>query len=134
MWAIRWLVAALTILLILGFALQNNEKQISVIFIKGAYESSDLPIWVIIYASFALGMIFWLFFSIFQVFGLKAQIRKMRNENLRIQKELNNLRNLSIDDEIEVKAIPAQTSASQFTTSPLSPLENEDVMRSENRN
>lgn len=124
MWVLRWLAAALIILLILGFALQNNEKQISVIFIKGAYETNDLPIWIIIYASFALGMIFWLFFSIFQVFGLKTQIRKMRNDNFRIQKELNNLRNLSIDDEIEVKAIPAQTSASHFTTSPMNTIEN----------
>ena len=120
MWVLRWLVAAVIILLILGFALQNNEQQIAVIFIKGLYETDTLPIWVIVYCSFALGMIFWLFFSIFQVLGLKGQIRRMRHENQRIQKELNNLRNLSIDDEIEIKAIPAQTSASNFTASPIS--------------
>ncbi|MFQ5628330.1 MAG: lipopolysaccharide assembly LapA domain-containing protein [bacterium] len=127
MWVLRWFVAAIIILLILGFALQNNEKQMAVVFIKGVYETDMLPIWIIVYASFALGMIFWLFFSIFQVFGLKAQIRKMRNDNLRIQKELNNLRNLSIEDEIEVKAIPEQTSASNYTASPVQTEEREDA-------
>ena len=126
MWVLRWLVAALIILLILGFALQNNEKQISIIFIKGLYETDALPIWVIVYGSFALGMVFWLFFSIFQVLGLKGQIRKMRHENQRIQKELNNLRNLSIEDEIEVKAIPAQTSASDFAVNPVSATDRKD--------
>ena len=120
MWVLRWLIAAFIILMILGFALQNNEKQISVIFIKGLYETDLLPMWVIVYGSFALGMVFWLFFSIFQVLGLKGQIRKMRNDNQRIQKELNNLRNLSIEDEIEVKAIPAQSSASTVTATPVS--------------
>lgn len=112
MWILRWIVAAVIILLILGFGMQNNEKAVSVVFIKGAYETGELPVWVIVYASFALGMIFWLFFSIFQVLGLKSQIRKMRYQNMRIQKELNNLRNMSIEDEVEIKAIPAETTAS----------------------
>ena len=127
MWVLRWFAAAIIILLILGFALENNEKQVSVIFITGAYETSNLPIWVVIYASFAMGMIFWLFFSIFQVFGLKAQIRKMRNENLHIQKELNNLRNLSIEDEIEIKAIPAETTATKLSPVQASNYEHEEV-------
>lgn len=118
MWVLRWLGAAIIILVILGFALQNSDKQISVVFVKGVYETGELPLWLIIYCSFGLGMIFWLFFSIFQVFGLKSQIRRMKNENLKLQKELDNLRNLSIEEDVEIKATPEETVATRQITGP----------------
>ena len=111
MWILRWLSVAVISLIVLGFAFQNLNRQVSVVFITGMYETGPLPIWVIVYASFALGMVFWLCISVFQVLALKSQVRKMRNENTRIRKELDNLRNLSIEDEIEIKALPADTTA-----------------------
>ncbi len=101
MWILKWISAALIIILVLGFTLQNNTQEVSVIFLKGKYETGPIPVWVIVYLSFALGVIFWLFFSIFQVLSLKMQIRRLRSENAKIQKELDNLRNLSIETEIE---------------------------------
>jgi len=114
MWVIRWVVAAIIILVILGFALQNTTQQVAITFIKGQYETGPLPIWIIVYTSFGLGMFLWLFISVFQVFALKGKIRKMRNENKRIRRELDNLRNLSVDNDLEIKALPEEASSSQL--------------------
>lgn len=107
MWILRWLVTVPIILIILGFALQNTAQEVSVVFIKGRWESGPLPIWVVVYVSFALGVIFWLFVSIFQVISLKMEMRKLRAENGRIQRELDNLRNLSIDTDLDEAEKPA---------------------------
>ena len=114
MWVVRWLATAIVILLILGFGLQNTTQQVSIAFIKGQYETGPLPIWIIVYASFGLGMFLWLFISIFQVFALKGQVRKIKSENIRIRKELDNLRNLSVENDLEIKALPEESSASRI--------------------
>ncbi|MCA9732402.1 MAG: DUF1049 domain-containing protein [Deferribacteres bacterium] len=106
MWIIRWVFTALIVLIILGFALQNTAEQVSVVLIKGQYETGLLPIWVIVYISFALGVIFWLVMSIFQVFALKSEVRKAHVRNDKLRKELDNLRNLSVDSDIELLPAP----------------------------
>ena len=102
MCVIKWMLSALIILFVLGFAVQNNDpaQQVSLIFLKGKWETEPLPIWLITYASFAVGVLFWLIVSIFQVFQLKSQIRQIRKENKNIRQELDGLRNLSIDDDL----------------------------------
>ncbi len=113
MWALRWIFTVVVILLILGFALQNTTQEVAVVFLKGKLETGPLPIWLIVYASFGLGMIFWLFFSIFQVLALKNEIRKMRVSNNQLRKELDNLRNLSIEADIEAVPAPPAPPAAQ---------------------
>jgi len=96
------MLSALIILFVLGFAVQNNDpaQQVSLVFLKGKWETEPLPIWLITYASFAVGVLFWLIVSIFQVFQLKSQIRQLRKENKSIREELDGLRNLSIDEDL----------------------------------
>jgi uncharacterized integral membrane protein len=100
MWVVKWILGALIILFVLGFAVQNNDpaQQVSLIFLKGKWETEPVPIWLVAYAAFAIGVLFWLIVSIFQVFQLSAQIRQIRKENKNIRQELDGLRNLSIDD------------------------------------
>lgn len=104
MWVVRWMLSALIILFVLGFAVQNNDpaQQVSLVFLKGKWETEPLPIWLITYASFAIGVLFWLIVSIFQVFQLKSQIRQLRKENKNIRQELDGLRNLSIDEDLAI--------------------------------
>lgn len=100
---VKWVVTIIIILLILGFAVQNTTEEVSLVFVKGAYETGPLPIWLVVYISFAMGVIFWFFFSVFEVMSLKVQIRKMRGENERVRRELNHLRNLSVETEVELQ-------------------------------
>ena len=102
MWVVKWMLSAVIILFVLAFAVQNNDplQQVSLIFLKGKWETEPLPIWLVTYASFAIGVLFWLIVSIFQVFQLKSQIRQIRKENKNIRQELDGLRNLSIDEDL----------------------------------
>ena len=115
MWIVRWIFTAVIVLIVLGFALQNTAEQVSVVLIKGQYETGPLPIWIVVYISFALGVVFWLFMSIFQVFTLKAEIRKANIRNSKLRKELDNLRNISVESDIEL--LPeADTGPDQVTS------------------
>ena len=99
MWALKWFLAVIMILVILGFALQNSEERVSILFLQDLWRYDNVQLWMVIYASFALGVLFWLFVSIFQVIELKTVIRKLKREQLEMQSELDSLRNLSIGDD-----------------------------------
>jgi uncharacterized integral membrane protein len=106
MWILRWVVSAVVILAVLGFALQNTTQTVTVVFLQGMWQSPPLPLWVVIYLSFGAGVLFWLLVSIFQVFQLKGEIRRIRRDNARLKKELDDLRNISIEEEPDLSESP----------------------------
>ena len=107
MWILRWVVLAVFIILVIGFAMQNTHEAVSVRFLT--YQSIDLPLWVIMYVAFAIGLFFWLIVSIFQILSLKNQLRKKAREIKRLRAELDKLRNVAVEDSV----IPDTTDVSQ---------------------
>ncbi len=99
MWAVKWFLAVVVILLVFGFALQNTDQPTKVVFLKNVWEYQNVQLWIVIYISFALGVVFWLVVSVFQVLQLKGDIRKLQKKNLEMQHELENLRNLPISED-----------------------------------
>ena len=99
MWAIKWFLAVIMILVILGFALQNSAQRVTVVFLGDMWRFDSVQLWMVIYASFGLGVLFWLVVSIFQVLELKTQIRRLHKEQMEMQSELDSLRNLSIGED-----------------------------------
>ncbi len=99
MWAVKWFLGAVVILVVLGFALQNSAQQVTVVFLSGMWVYQNVQLWIVIYVSFGLGVIFWLIVSVFQVFELKNDIRRLRKTNNEMQNELDNLRNLPISED-----------------------------------
>lgn len=99
MWAVKWVLAVVVILLVFGFALQNTNQETHVVFLRNAWEYQNVQLWMVIYVSFGLGVLFWLAVSIFQVLQLKGEIRKMHKRNLEMQHELESLRNLPISED-----------------------------------
>lgn len=99
MWAIKWFLAVVLILMVFGFALQNNgvDQRATVNF--GVWQYPNVPLWLVIYASFAFGVMFWLMVSVFQVLQFKAEIRRLNKSQEEMQIELDNLRNLPIDED-----------------------------------
>ncbi|NOZ57624.1 MAG: LapA family protein [Calditrichaeota bacterium] len=95
MWIIRWLIGAVILLIVIGFALQNQEQTVSVSFLK--WHTPNLPLWVYLYASFAVGLLTWFLVSIGNTLSLKAEVRRAQKEVKRLQEELDRLRNLSIE-------------------------------------
>ncbi len=98
MWILRWIVGALIIILIIGFALQNTNQQVTVTFVK--WQSVNLPLWVVMYVSFAVGILFWLVVSILQILGLKNTNRKSQKEIKKLRQELDRLRNVSVEEAV----------------------------------
>ena len=95
----RWILGAILIILILGFALYNQEQTVSIQFLK--WKSPVLPLYFFLYLSYAAGLLTWVVVSAFSYLKQKGDIYKLQRENRRILDELNRLRNAGIEDEME---------------------------------
>jgi uncharacterized integral membrane protein len=93
MWLLRWLITIFFILLVLLFAIQNQEQEVSVRILN--WQSSTMPLYLLVY------VVFWFLFSAAYLFALKSRERKIQRENRKIKEELNRLRNANIEEELE---------------------------------
>jgi uncharacterized integral membrane protein len=103
MWIIRWILIALMVLVVLGFALQNQSQTVSVTVLK--WQSPIVPLYLLLYLAFAAGLAFWVLISALTIFKLKGEKLKLQRENKRITQELNRMRNASIEEEPEATEI-----------------------------
>ena len=113
MWILKWIINALVVLLVIYFAIQNTEETATISFVQ--WETVNLPIWVIMFSSFAFGVLFWVFVSIFKVIGLKNENRKTKKEVKKLRDELNKLRNVSVEDSL-VQLEDPKTAKTDITT------------------
>lgn len=97
MWILRWILGALLIIIILGFALQNQDQTVSVKIIK--WQSPVLPLYFFLYISFGAGILIWVIASALNILKLKGDILKLQKENRKTRDELNRLRNANIEEE-----------------------------------
>lgn len=98
MWIVRWILGALIIIIVLGFALQNQDQTASVVIIN--WQSPVLPLYIYLYFAFGSGLLFWALISIFNVLKLKGSTLKLQRENKKLREELAKLRNVDIDDPV----------------------------------
>jgi len=113
MWILKWTFWVIVLFVIILFVTQNVD------FLKQAHKleflfwetKEAIPIWVVMFVTFAIGVLIWLIGSIFKVIELKSEVKKVNKENVALKKELNELRNIPIDedsdavDDIEKKII-----------------------------
>ena len=104
MWIVRWIFWILVLFVIIIFVTQNVD------FLKDSHTleflfwktKSPLPIWVVMFISFAVGILIWLIGSIFKLLELKSEVRKVNKENVVLKKELDALRNIPLDDDSDI--------------------------------
>ncbi len=108
MWVIKWFFAVVLILVFLGFALSNTQV-VTVLFFYNVVQFQNVQLWMVIYAAFGLGVMFWLVVSIFQVIQLRSEIRKLKRANGEMQSELDSLRNLPIGEDDSAFDIKEET-------------------------
>ena len=99
MWIVKWILGALLIILILGFAFQNQHQMVQVKIVE--WTSPEIPLYFVVYIAFSFGILVWLFVSVFKILQLKVKCRQLRNQNDQLKAELNNLRNLSVEEAVE---------------------------------
>ena len=61
-------------------------------------EFNDASVSMVIFGSLTIGIILGYLFAIFSILTAKAEIRSMQNKNKRLSDELNDLRNVAIDE------------------------------------
>ena len=103
MWIIKWISWVILLLFIIYFGAENSTQTVYVKFIK--WRSPELQLWVVMYLSFAVGMLVWLCGSIIKIVQLKTEVRNANKENSTLRKELDNLRNISIEEEPEISEL-----------------------------
>ena len=97
MWIIKWILIFISVIFLIGFAMQNADVRVPINFYKWTTDP-ELPLWLVMYLSFIAGMIFWLGVSIYQVIALKGENRKVHKKLKSLENELNRLRNVSVED------------------------------------
>jgi len=88
-WIVRWIIVASVIILILGLALQNDDLVELSFF---TWNSGEIPVYMVIYLSFAAGMIVFLLLSIFHSVQQSFVIRKQKRTIRKLEAELDSFR------------------------------------------
>ena len=94
---IKTFLLILIVLFIVFFLTLNNDKVgVNLWFTK----FEDASVSMIIFSSLSIGILSGYLFAIFSVLASKADIRSLQMKNRRLSEELNDLRNVAIDEGI----------------------------------
>ena len=86
------------IILSLIFFLMLNTARVHLNLIFTEFNSA--PLNMIIFGSIAIGILFGYLIAIFSILSNKSEIRNLRNKNKILTDELNDLRNVAVDEGI----------------------------------
>ena len=87
----------IVILFLIYFLGMNNARvDIDLLFKK----INDVSISMVIFGSLSLGVVFGYIVAVFSVLSAKAQNRKLQNKIKNLSEELNNLRNVAVNETI----------------------------------
>ena len=86
------------IILSLIFFLMLNTARVHLNLIFTEFNSA--PVNMIIFGSIAIGILFGYLIAIFSILSNKSEIRNLRNKNKILTDELNDLRNVAVDESI----------------------------------
>jgi len=94
---IKTFILIVTVLFLVYFLTQNNARvYVNLVFT----EFNDASVSMVIFGSLTIGILFGYLFAILAILTAKAEIRSMQNKNKRLSDELNDLRNVAIDEGI----------------------------------
>ncbi len=85
-------------LIIIIFMTQNSVERVNIHFINYSIENSYLN--VVLLFTLLFGVIAGFFTSAFVIFSFKSKIKSLQNKNRILSEELNDLRNVAIDEGI----------------------------------
>jgi len=97
MWIVKMIFWAVIMLILVFFASENSQQEVQIQFWK--WESNPLPLWLVMFFSFAAGVLVWVIGSIYKILQMKNELRKLRKENQKVMNELEQLRSVSIEEE-----------------------------------
>lgn len=96
MWIIKYALAAAVLLAVMYFSFQNAQETTSIRLWQHYYE--NIPLVMVIFASFAVGVVFWFLVSMYQYFKVTSQLGDLRRKNRQLLDEIKSLRNLPLEE------------------------------------
>lgn len=94
-WIVRWTIIGLVMLGVLGFALQNADMVKLTIW---TWQSGDVPIYLIAYFAFALGILVAAVIAAANQVHQRLLLSRARRDVQRLKDELIRLRRVSLDE------------------------------------
>lgn len=102
MWIIRYAVAAVLIIALLGFTIQNSYQRVVVNIANKTY--ADVPLIFVVYISFCIGLIFWFAISVIQYVRMASRLSEQKKKVRTLTQEITTLRNLPLEEPDEKPA------------------------------
>ncbi|MDZ7722378.1 MAG: LapA family protein [candidate division KSB1 bacterium] len=97
MWIIRWLLIIVAVTVLIGFAVQNSDVKVPVVFYK--WETvNDLALWLVLYIAFVAGMLFSFLLAVIHIIKTKLEHKKCKRQVEKLKKELKDMRNVSVEE------------------------------------
>jgi len=96
MWILKYALSAAILLVFMYFSFINATEVTTIKLFNYQFES--IRVILVIYASFACGVVFWFFVSIFQYFKVTGQLSDLKRKNKQLLEEIKALRNLPIEE------------------------------------
>lgn len=96
MWIIRYAIAALLIIVLLGFTIQNTYQTVVINILDKTYE--NVPLVYVIYVAFCLGLIFWFIISVIQYIRMTGRLSEQKKQLRTLTAEITTLRNLPLEE------------------------------------
>ncbi|MDK9699510.1 MAG: LapA family protein [bacterium] len=97
---IRWIIVTVVILTVMAFALQNQSQTVTITF--GTYTSTPIPLFMALFGAFVVGILIYFVMTLTAQLKLRGDVSRYRRECVRLKDELNRLRNLNLDKELEM--------------------------------
>ena len=93
----KLIIFVIIVVLLLIFVVQNVGQPVKLVFFSksNTFESEMI---VVVLVALIIGVIIGTIFSVFQIMAAKNRIRVVLTENRKLQKELNLLRNVDVEE------------------------------------
>jgi len=99
-WILRWVFIGVVFLAVLGFSLQNTSAvQIKIL----SWQSGEIPIYWVVYAAFAAGMGVFFLIAAYHHIRYRVQLRRCQQKIKQLTDELDRLRTVSLEEEINME-------------------------------
>ena len=92
------------VLVIMWFLTQNVDQSVKELAVF-QYSFYDVNLIFILFGTFAFGVLMGFIIPVFQVIGAKNEIRRKKKEIKKLNSELNDLRNVGIEGELDTKYV-----------------------------
>jgi uncharacterized membrane protein YciS (DUF1049 family) len=98
MWIVRWIFVTILLLALVSFIGQNQGDKVVVRFFT--WTSPEIEVAYLLFIAFGAGVLVHLLFSVLKQFQLQAQIGRLKRQIRKLHSELEQLRNLAIEEEL----------------------------------